>query len=427
MKNVAIFIAMFKPSSIRYWSCQVAGWGGWALINLFVAYQYASDYYLNPESKRNVFFCALFIDFICAILGTHLLREVLKRIPWIRFSFARVFLVFLIGTASVGFLTFYGSKFVAEKTGMSFEQYSINEKKERAIAMEQEMQLNGTTYYNYELNRTVDSTKYMSFIKIKKATGWYRNANAEWEYEAPRRGMDFWGLLITFILVALWLLIYLIWHYINKNRNDQLDKLRLEATVKSLELKTIKSHINPHFIFNAHNGIRALIDENPERARQAITQLSNILRSSMQVEKLEVVPFQQELDIVHDYLALEHMRFEERLQIRMDIAEDTLTQPVPPMMLQTLVENAIKHGISKQVSGGVIRIISRFHNSNHEIIVQNTGSLNGGNGTNKEGFGIISTQQRLNLLFQGKAIFDIYDIDGMVESRIIIPTQSLNG
>jgi len=260
----------------------------------------------------------------------------------------------------------------------------------------------------------------MAFSKIKKTTGWYRNKKAEWKYEEPRKGLEFWGILITFILVALWLLIYLVWHYINKNRNDQLDKLRLEATVKSLELKTIKSHINPHFIFNAHNSIRALVDENPERARQAITQLSNILRSSMQVEKMETVPLQQELDIVKDYLALEHMRFEERLQIKLDIDENSLTQPIPPMMLQTLVENAIKHGISKQLSGGIIRIISRFKHGNLEIIVQNTGSLNG-NGTNTEGFGIVSTQQRLNLLYQGKANFKIYDVEGMVESRIIMP------
>ena len=411
---------MFKTKG-RYWLCQIAGWGGWGLINLFFAYQFASDYYLNPEAKRNLFFIALLIDFVTCVGLTHLLRMVLKRIQWMRFSFTRVLNMFLISTISVGLLAYYGTKFIAEGSGWSLEQYDRQERKEKAIVMEKEMQLTGTAYYNYELNNTVDSSKYIAFSKIKKTTGWYRNTKSEWKYEEPRKGMDFWGILITLILIALWLLIYLVWHYINKNRNDQLDKLRLEATVKSLELKTIKSHINPHFIFNAHNSIRALVDENPALARQAITQLSNILRSSMQVEKMETVPLQQELDIVNDYLALEHMRFEERLQIEMNIDENTLDQPIPPMMLQTLVENAIKHGISKQVSGGIIKIISRFKNGDHEIIVQNTGSLNGNNGTNKEGFGIISTQQRLNLIYQGKAKFEIYDIEGMVESRITMP------
>jgi len=407
----------------RYWICQIAGWSGWTLINVFAAYQYARDYYLNPEEKRNLFFIGLLIDIICFIGFTHLLREVLKRIHWMRFSFVSMLNLFLISTVCTGLLTFYGSKFISEASGMSFEQYSVNEKKDKAIEMEKEMQLTGTPYYDYEINNTIDSSRYMAFTKIKKSTGWYRNANSEWKYESPRKGMDFWGILITCILIALWLLIYLVWHYINKNRKDQLDKLRLEAMVKSLELKTIKSHINPHFIFNAHNSIRALVDENPERARQAITELSNILRSSMQAENMETVPLEQELSIVRDYLALEHMRFEERLQIEMDICPDSLSQTVPPMMLQTLVENAIKHGISKNVNGGKVRITSNLKNDCLELIIQNTGHLNG-SGNGKEGFGIISTQQRLNLLYQGNANFKIYNTtDGMVESKITLPVE----
>jgi two-component system LytT family sensor kinase len=199
----------------------------------------------------------------------------------------------------------------------------------------------------------------------------------------------------------------------------------LEATVKSLELKTIKSHINPHFIFNALNSIRALVDENPSRARTAITELSNILRSSMRAEQLETVPLQQELDIVTDYLALEHMRFEERLQIEMKIDPDTLNQPIPPMMLQTLVENAIKHGISKKIDGGFIRIISLFNEHHHVLTVQNSGTLNG-QYINKDGFGLKSTQERLNLLYQGQAQFEIKDTEGnVVESKIIMPVANL--
>src|SRR5664279_2455439 len=178
----------------------------------------------------------------------------------------------------------------------------------------------------------------------------------------------------------------MVWHYLERNRKDEVDKLNLEKTVKELELNTIKSHINPHFIFNSLNSIRAMVDENPQRARTAITELSNILRSSMQVEKMETVPLQKELDIVKDYLALEQMRFEERLKIEMQIDQDTLQQPVPPMMLQTLVENAIKHGISKQVSGGVVRVISRFKDDHMELLVQNTGQLSPI--INGDGFGI---------------------------------------
>lgn len=222
-------------------------------------------------------------------------------------------------------------------------------------------------------------------------------------------------------LVIPWVLIYYFYHYMETNRRQQFDTLKLEAVVKELELKTIKSHINPHFIFNALNSIRALIDENPGRARNAITELSNILRSSMQAEKLETVPFEKELNIVKDYLALEHIRFEDRLNIEYDIDEDTLDLPIPPMMLQTLVENAIKHGIGKQIHGGIVKVISDYKDDFHELIIQNTGHLNGYN-RDGDGFGLSSTKNRLHLLFGQKANFNIRQVDAeLVEVRVLIP------
>jgi two-component system, LytTR family, sensor kinase len=129
---------------------------------------------------------------------------------------------------------------------------------------------------------------------------------------------------------------------------------------------------------------------------------------------------EKELDIVKDYLALEQMRFEERLKIEFDIDEDTLHQQVPPMMLQTLVENAIKHGISKQVLGGVVRIVAVFKDNVMQLQVQNTGQLL--SVPNGEGFGIKSTQDRLNLMYQGKAVFEIRNINTfMVESKVTLP------
>ena len=231
------------------------------------------------------------------------------------------------------------------------------------------------------------------------------------------------GVLNLGIFIIPWTLIYYFYHYIEKSRRQQLDTLKLEALVKELELKTIKSHINPHFIFNALNSIRALIDENPGRARDAITELSNILRSSMQAEKLETVPFEKELNIVKDYLALEHIRFEDRLKVEYQIDEDTLDQPVPPMMLQTLVENAIKHGIGREVRGGVIKIVSDFKGDYHELIVQNSGKLNGH--INEEGFGLSSTKNRLQLLFGEKSNFQIKQMNGnIVEAIVLIPVTT---
>jgi len=223
-----------------------------------------------------------------------------------------------------------------------------------------------------------------------------------------------------FSLFLIWNFIYFMYHFMAKTRKQQMDTIKLEALVKELELKTIKAHINPHFIFNALNSIRALIDENPVRARKAITELSNILRSSLSAEKGETVSLEAELKIVKDYLALENMRFEDRLRVEYDIDEDTLDQQVPPMMLQTLVENAIKHGISKQVRGGVVRIVSDFKGNYHRLSVENTGQLNGL--SSSSGFGLSSTQDRLALLYGEKAKFEIRQLNyDLVEAKVLIP------
>lgn len=221
-------------------------------------------------------------------------------------------------------------------------------------------------------------------------------------------------------ILFIWNSIYFLYHYIVRSRAQELDTLRLQALVKELELKTIKSHINPHFIFNALNSIRALIDENPVRAREAVTGLSKLLRSSMQSEHLETVSLEDELEIVRDYLALEHIRFEDRLRVEMHIDESTLDLRIPPMMLQTLVENAIKHGISRSVAGGDIDIISRITDEGFEIIVRNSGTLTEDAG--HKGFGITSTENRLNLQFGGRAGFSIRNVEGgFVEARIMLP------
>jgi sensor histidine kinase YesM len=241
------------------------------------------------------------------------------------------------------------------------------------------------------------------------------------------RNFNFSSLLAGFavnasITLLVWNLIYFVYHYIERFRTQQIEALKTESLIRELQLQTIKSHINPHFIFNSLNSIRALVDENPGRARTAITELSNILRSSMQAEKAETVPFEKELNIVKDYLALEQMRFEERLKVKFEIDEDTLDMPVPPMMMQTLVENAIKHGISKNVSGGEVTIISRFNEFHHELIVQNTGKLNGS--YNNDGFGIASTLDRLQLMFGEKASFVLHNSsDAQVEAKVKMPVN----
>ena len=406
----------------QYWLCQILGWGFlYALSYFFVAYL-IKDKFLNTETKRSIFYYALFCGFISSVIGTHLLRITLLKIKWQTFSVSKILLTLFLGTLITTFVVFYLGEVLEKIPGETFNSINSQENKIRAIAMEKELNVANTDYYLYENDKKLDSVKYKIVSKIKVSTGWYKNKNNEWQEENKDFARSLGELFNTFLLISLWVLVYTIYHYIEKNRNNQIDKLKLEAVVKSLELKTIKSHINPHFIFNALNSIRALVDENPARARTAITELSNILRSSLQAEKQETVSLSQELDIVNDYLALEQMRFEERLKIELYIDEETLVEPIPPMMLQTLVENAIKHGISKQEAGGTIEIHSKYINNTHELTVINTGNLMPSKKGADSGFGIKATQDRLNLLYQNHARFEIKELNNnKVESKIIMP------
>jgi sensor histidine kinase YesM len=223
-------------------------------------------------------------------------------------------------------------------------------------------------------------------------------------------------------IFLVWMSVYVLWHYIEFTNTEEIKKVRLETMIKELELKTIKSQINPHFIFNALNSIRALVDEDPQRARQAITELSNILRSSIQVDKVEITSLEKELDIVKDYLALEYIRFADRLKVVYEVDSKTLSHQIPPMMLQTLVENAIKHGLSKQPGDCTIKIISNVENDKLVLIVQNTGLLQQ---AEKDGFGLQSTRERLNILYRGQAIFEIYQCEpNEVTAKLVIPISN---
>jgi two-component system LytT family sensor kinase len=401
--------------NMRYWLCQFTGWGVWGIILLYFNFVVFGDRFKEQGGQKE-YLISLAILLVSGILTTHLLRTIIKRTNWSKFSFNRILFMFIVAVGATGTVLYYGSDYIESRSGYSYDAYYNNQKLEKAVKMEQQFGMDSLAYYKIS-TFSKDTSVQKGISEIKKTTGWARNKKGEWIYENKS---DLVGIYYTLMLIAIWMLIYIVYHYVEKNRNDQLDRLKLETTVKELELKTIKSHINPHFIFNSLNSIRALVDENPNRARRAITELSNILRSSMHAEKSETVPLEKELDIVKDYLALEQMRFEERLKIEFDIDEDTLHQQVPPMMLQTLVENAIKHGISKQVLGGVVRIVAVFKDNVMQLQVQNTGQLL--SVPNGEGFGIKSTQDRLNLMYQGKAIFEIRNINtSMVESKVTLP------
>jgi LytS/YehU family sensor histidine kinase len=197
-----------------------------------------------------------------------------------------------------------------------------------------------------------------------------------------------------------------------------------------IELNNLKSQLNPHFIFNALNSIRALVDENPAKSKQAINQLSNILRNSLASEKKGLISFEDELKTVRDYLGLESIRFEERLKTEFEIHPSSQNFLVPPLMIQTLVENGIKHGISKLTAGGTIHVKTFVEKDVLKILIRNSGHITG-HAKKSKGLGLKNTVQRLKLIYGNTASFKIAnENDRFVLTEISIPQtnnyESLN-
>jgi LytS/YehU family sensor histidine kinase len=223
--------------------------------------------------------------------------------------------------------------------------------------------------------------------------------------------------------MAGWLCLYFFYHLFDRYTRLRIEQLRLVACVKEAELRALKSQINPHFIFNSLNSLRGLIDENPDRARQAVTQLANLLRYSLQSGHLETVPFEEELRTVNDYLALEQVRHEERLRVRLDIAPGALGLSVPPMLLQTLVENAVKYGIAPRREGGEIMVIARCERDHLRLQVTNPGTLAANGGST--GVGLRNAAERLRLLFGSRATLNLReDPSGRVVAEVILPLEA---
>jgi two-component system, LytTR family, sensor kinase len=225
------------------------------------------------------------------------------------------------------------------------------------------------------------------------------------------------------VTLFIWGLGYLGYHWFTRSRREELRNLRLESANRDSQLVNLRSQLNPHFMFNALNGIRALIDEDPARAKTAITQLSAILRNSMMTVRRETVPLGEELDIVRAYLDLEAMRFEERLRVSYDVEEGVERDPVPPMMLQTLTENAVRHGIAHITGGGRVEVGAHRTLEGLLLTVKNTGTYDpdAPKKVHTNGIGLQNTRRRLSMLYGGKAQLRIQNRDGMVVTEVEIP------
>ncbi len=223
-----------------------------------------------------------------------------------------------------------------------------------------------------------------------------------------------WGM---FCATLTWMLLYT--RLTEKRRRDEREA-QLQLTAKEAELRALQYQTNPHFLFNCRNSIRALVLENPARAQDMLTRLGNILRHNLRGDAAHTVPLESEIGAVADYLALETVRFEERLRVRFEIDPALRAMLVPPMLLQTLVENAVKHGIAQEAAGGDLLIRAVRDDGAVRIDVENTGRLSGS--TSGDQLGLTNARQRLDLLYGSRASLNLrHNAAGSVTATLLLP------
>lgn len=189
--------------------------------------------------------------------------------------------------------------------------------------------------------------------------------------------------------------------YYQKYRERELQASQLEARLAQSRLQVLKMQLHPHFLFNTLNAISELIHKDPESADRMLMDLSDLLRLSFENLEVQEISLKQELEFLEKYLEIEQMRFHDRLTVDLKIAPETLDACVPNMILQPLVENAIKHGIAPRSSGGRIDIRSARNNGHLEISVADDGiGIPFGDIANMpEGVGLSNTRRRLKHLY----------------------------
>ena len=345
-----------KNTLSLYWKCQLTGWG---LVSIYWAYTvYTRDNYGALYTFLNYV-----IDASIGIFLTHMYRKLALKAGW--------------------------------------KQLSIKKLLVRAVP---------TIFLLAVLYMLINNLKWHYFWTILIG-----------EEKDLLMSMTFWDpILITgFRLMSIWILAYHLYHYYQKEVVTAKENAQLSIIAKQAQLDNLSAQLNPHFLFNSLNSIKSLVIESPNTARRAIDLLSDLLRSSLYEKDKDLIAIDEELFLVKDYIELEKMRFEERLQLDISMDKTLSKFKIPTLSIQLLVENAIKHGIDLIVKGGIINLTIKKQENFVEITVRNPGKIKNKKTT---GLGLKNLQERLAIQYKNKAIFSLTALKtNEVEAKITIP------
>jgi sensor histidine kinase YesM len=210
------------------------------------------------------------------------------------------------------------------------------------------------------------------------------------------------------LIICAWLFIYIAITNNRRAKSAELDNLRLQNSLKEATLTNLASQLNPHFLFNTLNNIRFMLHDNPQQADEMIIALSDILRYSLQGSQKEKLPLAEEIEIIERYLAIIKVQFEDRLQLDINIPHSLHQYLLPPLVLQMLVENAIKHGLDNIREGGKLKISAEENKQKIIFKVINDIPYESNDLVESTGIGLSNIKQRLRLLYgnNGQLVID---------------------
>ena len=213
-------------------------------------------------------------------------------------------------------------------------------------------------------------------------------------------------------IVTYWVIVglSLAYSYYRKYQERELRASQLEAQLAQAELQALRMQLHPHFLFNTLHAIATLVHRDPEAADRMIARLSDLLRLTLENLGVQEVPLKQELEFLERYLEIEKMRFAERLAVALDVAPEALDARVPYLLLQPLVENAIRHAVAPRAAGGRIELRAAVRDSALHLELRDDGP--GLSGSPAEGLGLANTRARLERLYGPAHHFALADAPG---------------
>src|ERR1700735_564737 len=206
------------------------------------------------------------------------------------------------------------------------------------------------------------------------------------------------GLLLYLLSIAFYYIVI----SVEASRDAEARVMKASVLARDAELKALKAQVNPHFLFNSLNSISALTSSDPAKAREMCILLADFLRMTLGLGEKTTIPLSEELTLLHRFLAIKKVRFGSRLQMTENITDDCKSLLIPPLLLQPLVENAVKHGIANLPEGGQVHLAAECENGRLSIMVENSFDPEA-TPTHRNGMGLANVRQRLDARYPKEA------------------------